>query len=86
MRECNPYEQLMFLDEQLQKNDSIREQDYDVLVSEIPYRGILLNSGYAVVARSAFTRGPMEIQAVTFPRFFILEPGHARPPARGEAR
>lgn len=77
MRECNPYQQLMFLDEQLQKNDSIREQDYDVLVNEIPYRGLLLNTGYAIVARSCFTDGPMGIVAVTFPRFFILEPGHA---------
>lgn len=81
MRECTLYEQLIFLDSQQQEGDSIRDQDYTVHVNDVPYRDILLNSGCAIVARSnhEFLMGET---IVTFPLFFILEPGHAtrRPP------
>lgn len=76
MRECNWYEHLIFLDSQQSEGDSIRDQDYEVRIEDVPYRGILLNTGYALVARSEYylLQGvPLRV----FPRFFILEPGHA---------
>ena len=76
----------MFLGEEYDKGNSVRDQDYEVMIREIPYRGVLLNSGHALVAQSHYIFGPMDgMVTVTFPRFYILEPGHATP-ARGEAR
>lgn len=68
MRECTYYDQLIFLGEQYDDHNSIRDQDYEVTIQGVIYRGILLNTGHAVVTCS---------QQVGAPRFFLLEPNHA---------
>jgi hypothetical protein len=80
LRECNYYEQLLFLDAQQREGDSIRDQDYEVVIHGNWYRGILLNTGYALVALSNNAYMPeCTIAQAVYPRFFILEPDHARP-------
>jgi hypothetical protein len=79
VRECTPYEQLLFLDQRQSEGDSIRDQDYEVHIREVPYRGLLLNSGHALVCASRLEKGPMDgMFTVAMPRFYILEPNHAR--------
>lgn len=70
MRRVNFYEALQFIFQCYEDMDGVREQDYEVSVGEVVYRGILFNSGFAVGAR----REHSEDVQVTF---WILEPGHA---------
>jgi len=80
MREVEPYEAFHYMWERYEEGDSVRIQDYEVEINHLPHRGILFNSGHAIVTRSAFTHLMGEV-AYESPKFFIITP-----PARGEAR
>jgi hypothetical protein len=64
-------EGLHFIFERYEDADSMRDYDYEVTIGGHHYRGILLNSGYALVS------GLISVPDVRVAHW-ILEPGHAR--------